>query len=158
MLQIDIIGNSGDDLILSVCGHPNNGSSNARPRWPVEWRVQDGSGVAYIADIDMKSIIGNTNIFPQNHPPRAVGPTKKRWKSIIRSDAPEDSEYHYNIHWVKEGETEPRIFDPIIAIRPTTVSTDGINLLKTALAVVGIVSLSYIVYSKLTRLFKHKNW
>ncbi|MEO7294148.1 MAG: hypothetical protein ABIW34_13650, partial [Ginsengibacter sp.] len=68
----------------------------------------------------MKPIAGTTDIFSAN-PPTAQNPTQKFWKGIVNSNAQDFSVYVYKIEWVKEHETTPRTFDPIISIKPTDV-------------------------------------
>ncbi len=148
MLKIDIIGNSGNDLKLEVNGHPNNGYSEAKQNWPVQWEIQDGSGVASIEAISMKSCTGNTNIFPSHQPPRSLGPDKKRWGAIVRPDAPIDGKYQYNIHWKKVGEETPRIYDPIIAIKPTVPSPPLPWILAIITAIIAFFAVSLLFKTK----------
>lgn len=156
MLQIDIIGFNGDDLELEVNGQPNNGRSIAKRRWPVHWRVQNNCGVNFIQAIEMKPISGNTDIFSM-YPPAAQDPAKKHWKATVNDGAADYSVYVYKILWVKDGETAPRTFDPIIAIKPTTSTIPP--LIAATVTVASVVGLSYFIFGWMKKMkMNKKQW
>src|SRR6187200_1155436 len=114
MLQIDIVDSEGDNLIFEVNGHPNNGKSDAKAGWAVQWKVKGSCDVDHIEEIRLKQTVGNTDIFSDDPPAPQGGSQMKRWNASVNADAVDYSECAYDIVWVKKGETRTRIYDPII--------------------------------------------
>ena len=135
MLRIDIIGYSGENLILEVDGRPNNGRSSAVKREQVYWKVKDGIDVDYISAIKWKQMAGSEDVFSDDPP--AEQENKKNWKGRVNRSAEDYSVYVYGITWVKKDGTT-HTFDPIISINPSLsfydVSKVGLLLATTALA------------------------
>jgi hypothetical protein len=117
MLRIDIIGSSGDDLLLEVNGHPNNGRSSAVKSEQVHWKVKEGIDVDYISAITWKDMPGSEDVFSCHRP--AEQENKKNWKGKVNEDAEDYSVYVYSITWVKTVDGTTHIFDPIISIKPS---------------------------------------
>ena len=146
MLQIDIVGFDPItyDLKLEVGGNPNNGNSGANRTERVHWKVKTGYGVDYIDNIKMKNIAGSTDIFSGSEPVPQGG-DKKHWKGVVNGNAKDYDVYVYKIMWVKEHETTPRTFDPIISIKPDTYFA---QILPALAVVLGLVSISLLFSSK----------
>lgn len=131
MLRIDITGYAGENLILEVGGHPNNGRSTAVKNEQVHWKVKDGIDVDYISAITWEQMPGSDNVFSNNPP--IDQENKKNWKGRVNHDA-EGSVYVYSITWVKRDGTT-HTFDPIISINPSLSFfnlTEAVLLVATA--------------------------
>ena len=144
MLRIDIIGYSGENLILEVDGHPNNGRSTAHKNEQVHWKVKEGIAVDYISAITWKQIGGSENVF-SNDPP-AEQENKKNWKGRVNRNAEDYSVYVYNITWVKNDGTT-HTYDPIIAINP---STSFFDITKVVL-LVATAALAFLAFNFLRK-------
>ena len=152
MLQIDITGSNSTtgELKLEVNGRPNNGHSEANRTDRVHWKVKPSSGVDHISAITMKNIAGSRNVFSGN-PPAPQSADKKEWKGIVDGNAPDYSVYVYKIDWVPDGSSTPKIFDPIISIKPTEV-----NIAKLFPVLVGVLALLGISLLLSDKKKKHK--
>jgi hypothetical protein len=117
MLQIDIIGSDGDNLLLEVGGRPNNGSSPASRNEIVSWRVREGINVDSITSISMKPTPGSVDIFSGGVQPARQG-TAKHFQGRISATQEDYSVYIYKIMWVKT-DGSGHTFDPIISIKPS---------------------------------------
>lgn len=145
MLQIDIVGFAGEDLVLEVNGHSNNGKSSAAKGEDVFWKVKQGTDVDYIDAITMKEIAWNNDIFNGGAPPAAQG-NKKNWRGKINSKVDDAAIYVYNITWVKKSDGSTHVFDPLITIKPKVKAFEsGINPM---FAVVGGTVSSFIYWRK----------
>ena len=156
MLQIDIVGSSGDNLLLEVNGHSNNGNSQAERGWRVHWKVHPLSDVELIEDIKIKHIGGSSDIFSDN-PPTQQNPNGTHWKATVNAGARDYEVYVYKIVWRKKGENHSRVFDPIIAIKPTTMIS-ATSILTATVAISAAVGISYLLYGHGKNWKKNKFW
>jgi len=146
MLRIDIVGSSGNNLLLEVNGHPNNGHSLAFKSEQVHWKVKEGIDVDYISAITWKNIPGSIDVFSHHRP--AEQENKKNWKGRVNGDAENCSVYVYGITWVKADGTT-HIFDPIISINPSTTFYDITKvLLFAATALLAFFTLQFLRKNK----------
>ena len=150
MLQIDIIDSNGDNLVFEVDGHPNNGNSSVNKGSAVHWKVKPGCNVDYIDAIYMKDVTGSTDIFSANPPAAEAGSQRKNWKAKVNTDARRYSVYVYNIVWVKVGESQPRTYDPIIAIKPR-LAPSLVNEVTIAIAVTAALGMAYVIFGQSTK-------
>jgi hypothetical protein len=147
MLRIDIVGSSGNNLLLEVNGHPNNGRSSAVKSEQVHWKVKEGIDVDYISAITWKNMPGSEDVFSHHRP--AEQENKKNWKGRVNGDAEDYSVYVYSITWVKAGDGTTHIFDPIISINPSTTFYDITKvLLFTATALLAFLTLQFLRKNK----------
>jgi hypothetical protein len=154
MLQIDIVGFSGENLILEVGGHPNAGKSKCKKNEDVKWKIKDGCGVKLIHSIKMKDMSGNEDIFSAN-PPKPVNTDGKQWMAKVNNNVQVGDAYVYNIEWVKENETQIRKYDPIITIRP--VRLISLELYNTTLTTAVVAALAAITLGVLLYFSKQEN-
>lgn len=152
MAQIHIIGidpANENNLLLEVDSRPNPGKSFVKRNEQVQWEIKGTLEVEAIEGITMKTISGNDNIFRLN-PPKPDAGDKKKWKAKVDSNAPDWSDYIYNIVWKKRGESNTRTFDPILSIRPIKVTEDtslmSASTLITAAAVTLCIILGVLLY------------
>ena len=146
MLQIDIVGSSGDNLLLEVNGHSNNGNSQAERGWRVHWKVHPLSDVELIEDIKIKHIGGSSDIFSDN-PPTQQNPNGTHWNATVNAGARDYEVYVYKIVWKKKDENGSRVFDPIIAIKPR-VAPSLVHEVTTAIAVTATLGLAYVIFGQ----------
>jgi hypothetical protein len=156
MLQIDIVRSDGDNLELEVNGRPNNGNSQAERGWRVHWKVDPNSDVEYIEDIKIKHIGGSSDIFSSDQP-APQNANRTHWKATVNAGARDYEVYVYKIVWRKKGEHQSRIFDPIIAIKPTTMIS-ATSILTATVAVSAAVGISYLLYGRGKNWKKNKFW
>ncbi len=147
MLQIDIVGFSGENLILEVDTHPNNGRSSATKSEQVDWKVNQNISVDSISAITWKEMPGSEDVFSRSRPAE-LGSNLKHWRGIVNDDAEDFSVYIYSITWVKKvgNIRTTHIFDPIISIKPSTSPLVPIGI------VAGVLGLSSLLYWRMERM------
>lgn len=135
-------GFSNGHLELSDRGH-----TRAKRSETIIWQVDPHSEVRRIIRIEKKK--GFENIFEPGHPSEHGND----WKGDIKSNVAIGSEYRYSIFWENNNGNELE-FDPIISIRPSTVSGPIASLLiAIAVALLGIFTIKYLQQKKILNSF-----
>lgn len=123
----------------------DNGHTRAKRADTIIWQIDRHSGVQRITRIEEKK--SSDDIFEQGHPFQQG----EHWTGDIKSNVAIGDEYRYSIFWEKEnGGGRELEHDPIISIRPSTISGPVASLLiAIAVALLGIFVLNYLQQKKM---------
>lgn len=87
----------------------------------VIWKIDSGSGVDVIAEIARKEIDRKAESLLEKEP--VPDKTSGTWSASVKDNAQDCASYRYKIMWRAKGDTMLKVFDPVIAIRPSKDTT-----------------------------------